>query len=165
MKIYSIIITIVAVCAFGLAGYFYWQGGDIRKDFGVCQEEKDQLAKEKDQLVKDKNRLEGDLNAANSQLSAVRHSAVVLKLALNSFMFAGDVRAITVGSKEAVEVEQAIELLDGNQDRMMAEKDWTDFKTSRYLNPLLGLLRNLVNSIERSAEESSGSRNYEPINE
>jgi hypothetical protein len=157
MKIYSIIITIVAVCAFGLAGYFYWQSGDMRKDFGVCQEEKDQLAK-------DKNRLEGNLSAANSQLAAVRHSATVLKLSLNSFMFAGDVRAITVGSKEAVGVEQAIELLDGNQDRMMAEKDWTDFKTSRYLNPLLGLLRNLVNSIERSAEEPSGARNYEPIN-
>ena len=158
MKIYSIIITIIAVCSFGLAGYFYWQGGDIRKDFGICQGEKDQLAK-------DKNRLEGDLSAINSQLAAVRHSAAVLKLSLNSFMFAGDVRALTVGSREAAEVEQAIEGLDDNKDRMMAEKDWTDFKTSRYFNPLLGLLRNLANSIERNAKESDDVRNYEPINE
>jgi hypothetical protein len=158
MKIYSIIITIVAVCALGLAGYFYWRGGDMRKDFGICQDQRDGL-------IKDKARLENELNAVNSQLIKISHSAAVLKLALNSFMFAGDIRALTVGSKEAVGVEQAIELLDGNQDRMMAEKDWTDFKTSRYLNPLLGLLRNLANSMERDAKEPGDARNYEPINE
>jgi len=144
MKIYSIIITIVAICALILAGYFYWQGGGLRKDFGVCQDQSEGLRK-------DRAHIESELSMANSQLDKVSHSAAALKTVLNSFMFAGDVRAQTIGSKEAIAVEQAITNIDESTDRMMAEKDWLDFKTSRYLNPLLGLLRNLTNSIERSA--------------
>lgn len=144
MKIYTIIITIVAVCALGLAGYFYWQGGDMRKDFGVCQDQREGF-------MKDKAQLESQLNMLDSQLGKVNHSVAALKTVLNSFMFAGDVRAVTIGSKETTAVEQALANIDDDKDRMMAETDWADFKSSRYLNPLLGLLRNLTYSIERSA--------------
>lgn len=144
MKIYSIIITLIAVCALGLAGYFYWQGGDMRKDLGVCQDQSEGLRK-------DKAHFENELSRANTQLDKINHSAAALKSILNSFMFAGDVRAVTIGSKEATAVEQAIANISDNTDRMMAEADWADFKSSRYLNPLLGLLRNLTNSIERNS--------------
>jgi len=142
MKVYLIIISIVAVVALGLAGYFYWQGGDMRQNLGVCQGEKETLKSDKDQL-------EGELSATNGQLAVVRHSATALNLALNSFMFAGDVRALTVGSKESAAVEQAIGNLDDSGDRMTIENNWTDFKNTRYLNPLLGVLRTLANGIER----------------
>jgi hypothetical protein len=64
-------------------------------------------------------------------------------------MFAGDIKALTIGSQEAKKVEEALSQLDNSSERMMAEGHWHDFKSSRLFNPLFGLLRGLAGSISQ----------------
>ncbi|MGB9743629.1 MAG: hypothetical protein ACPLW9_02935 [Minisyncoccales bacterium] len=151
MKVYSIIITITAVIALGLAGYLYWQGGEIKNNYNICQSEKSILMSERDMIAKDKAKLNDKVNLINEQLDKINRTAVVLNYALNSFMFAGDIKALTIGSQEAEKVKEAINQLTNKDERMMAEGYWNDFKSTRLFNPLFGLLRALADSINREA--------------
>jgi hypothetical protein len=150
MKIYLIIITIIAVLAIAVAGYFYWQVGQVAQKETMCQ-----AARVSCQT--DKAQLENQLSRANGQLAVVRTTAAVLKAALSSFMIAGDLRALTIGFQEAIEVGQKIEALVDRGDRMMAEKDWGDFKSSLRLNALFGLVRNLANNLDRNLQPTGDS--------
>ncbi|MFH0873538.1 MAG: hypothetical protein V1846_01710 [Candidatus Komeilibacteria bacterium] len=152
MKIYAIIITIIALGALGAAGYLYWQGGGAQQDLKACQDQSAGLAQ-------DKSQLESKLTDTTKQLATISHTTAVLKSALGSFMFAGDITAQTVGAPEAIAVEQVISQLDDSATRMLVTKDWTDFKTTKNLNPLLGLLRNLVNSLNTSATQNQPAAN------
>jgi len=151
MKTYSIIITIIVVVALGLAGYFYWQGGEMRNNYSICQSEKNALISERDMIAKDKAELDNKLNLMNEQLDKISRTATALDYALNSFMFAGDIKALTIGSQEAKKVEEALSQLDNSSERMMSEGHWNDFKSTRLFNPLFGLLRGLAGSIKRDA--------------
>ena len=128
----------------GLAGYFYWQGGETRNNYSICQSERDTIAK-------DKAELNNKFNLINEQLEKISHTAAALDYALNSFMFAGDIKALTIGSKEAKKVEEALSQLDNSSERMMSEGYWSDFKSTRLFNPLFGLLRGLADSIKKDA--------------
>ena len=154
MKIYAIIITIIVACAFGLAGFLYWQAGAVRNDFNICQSEREQLRT-------DKNSLENGLSAATGQLEVIRHSSTALNSVLNSFMYAGDIKAQAVGTKEAVKVEAAINEIDDSMDRISSESSWNEFKKSKLFNPLFGVIRGLSNNIERNLNQPAG--NLQPI--
>jgi len=149
MKTYSIIITIIAIIALGLAGYFYWQGGEMRNNYGICQSEENVLISERDTIAKDKAELNNKFNLINEQLDKISHTATALNYALNSFMFAGDIKALTIGSQETKKVEEALSQIDNSSERMMSEGHWNDFKSTRLFNPLFGLLRGLADSINR----------------
>jgi len=151
VKIYSIIITIIAIIAFGLAGYFYWQGGETRNNYSVCLSEKNALIAEKDTIAKDKAELNNKFNFINEQLDKISRTATALDYALNSFMFAGDIKALTIGSQEAKKVEEALSQIDNSGERMISEGHWNDFKSTRLFNPLFGLLRGLADSIKKDA--------------
>jgi hypothetical protein len=144
MKIYSIVITIIAIIALGLAGYFYWQGGEMRNNYSICRSERNAIAR-------DKAELDRKFNLISEQLDKISHTAAALNYALNSFMFAGDIKALTIGSQEAKKVEEALGRIDDNSERMMSEGHWNDFKSTRLFNPLFGLLRGLADSINRDA--------------
>lgn len=151
MKIYSIIITVIAVLLLGLAGYFYWQEGKMRNNFSICQTEKNNLIAERDAIAKDRTEINNKLNLVYEQLDKISRTATALNYALNSFMFAGDIKALTIGSQEAKKVEEALNQLNGDE-RMMLEGHWNDFKSTRLFNPLFGLLRGLADSINRDAK-------------
>lgn len=150
MKIYSIVITVIAVCALGLAGYFYWQSGEVRNNFNVCQNERDQLQTAKAGL-------ENSLSAAQGQLAVIRHTSTALNYVLNSFMYAGDIKAITVGTKESVNVKSAFNEIDDNMDRMSLESSWSQFEKTLLFNPLFGVIRGLSNNIERTISQPAGN--------
>ncbi len=151
MRTYSIIITAIAILALGLAGYLYWQGGEMRHNYSACQTEKNDLMAKIDVISKDKAESNNKLNLAYEQLDKINRTATVLNYALNSFMFAGDIKALTIGSQEAKKVEEALSHLDNGSERMMSEGNWNDFKSSRLFNPLFGFLRGLADSINKDA--------------
>jgi nitrogen fixation-related uncharacterized protein len=143
MKIYSIIVTIIAGLAIVGGIYFFMQYNTMSQQYeGMSGEIEDCLA--------DKAETEMQLSDAQEQLSKISKTNDVLIAALNSFMIPGDLKAITVGSQEAVEVKEKIDGIADSKDRMMAEQDWADFKDSRLLNSLFNLLRNAADNIERT---------------
>lgn len=140
MKIYGVIVSIVAVAAIVLAGVFYWQGGANRHALDSCRN----TAK---QLTSDNERLQGDLTNAQNQIDEARQIANVLQPASESFMFPGDFKALTIGSSESTEVEQKIDQLSDKMNRMSAAQNWKDFKSTRGFNPFFGFLRSLLGSL------------------
>jgi uncharacterized protein YxeA len=144
MKIYSIIITIVAVIALIFGGYLYWHEGELRNNYNACQTERDTIAK-------DKAETSNKLNLVYEQLDRINRTATALDYALNSFMFAGDIKAQSIGSEEAKKVEEALSQLSNRDERIMSEGHWNDFKSTRLFNPLFGLLRGLADSINKDA--------------
>jgi hypothetical protein len=166
MKAYCIGVIIIAVLSTLAAIYFYLQLCEARQNSLIYKEESGQLALEKislqnqlDLLQEEKKKLVADLALSSLQLENVRSAVVLLNKILNSFMYAGDIRALTVGLKEAEAVEAAIGNLNDSQTRMAAERDWAEFKKSRYFNPLFGLLRNLSRGIEQNVLAPADSNN------
>lgn len=135
MKIYSIIITIIAVLAVVAAGYFYWQHQG--------------LAGQVDSCLKEKAQAENQSSRAKARLDEIAKTTAAFKLAADSFIAPGDLKVLAIGSKESAEVEQKIGEMMDKADRMMAEKGWSDFKSSLRLTPLFGLFRNFAGNLER----------------
>lgn len=151
MKIYSIIVTIVAVLAIIFAGAFYSQASKISQQAASYQ-------KDSELCQTDRSKLENQLTQANGKLSNLQKTADVLVAAANSFMFAGDLKVQTIGSSEATEVEQKISNMTDKMDRMETEKNWNDFKTTLGFNPLFGLLRGLVQNLDRNLSQQPGNQ-------
>lgn len=143
MKIYSIIITIIACFAVVTGAYFFLQYNTMSKQY-------DGMSLEIENCQNDKAETERQLSEAQEQLSETNKTNKVLVLALNSFMIPGDLKAITVGSQEAVEVDQEINNIADSKDRMMMQQNWNDFKNSKLLNSLFHFLQDGVNNIERT---------------
>jgi len=136
MKVYSIVATIVACLALAAAAYFFVQYNGMSSQVEGCQAAKAGT--------------EAQLSDLQEQLSKINKTNAVLISVLDSFMTAGDLKAITVGSQEAAEVEQKIAEVADSKDRMMMEKNWADFKSTKLLNSLFNLLRDATNNIERT---------------
>jgi hypothetical protein len=123
----------------------------MRNNYTICQSEKSALILERDTIAKDKAELNNKLNLIDERLNKISRAATALNYALNSFMFAGDIKALTIGSQEAKKVEEALGQIDNSSERMMSEGQWSDFKSTRLFNPLFGLLRGLADSINKDA--------------
>lgn len=143
MKIYSIVITIIALLAIVAGIYFFTQFNAISKEFNgmSSQIENCQTAKAE---------TEKQLSDVQDQLSKIKKTNDVLIAALSAFMIPGDLKATAVGSQESAEVLQKINDISDSKDRMMAEESWNNFKSSKLINSLIDFLRNGVNNIERT---------------
>lgn len=155
MKIYSVIITVIAVAAAVAAGVFYSQKNRVALETAVFQ-------KNEEKCQTDKSKVESQLTETKSRMVSVQKEAAVLSAVSSSFMIPGDLKALTVGSREAVEVEEKIGALTDKMERMGIEKDWNDFKSTLRLNAILGLTRNLAQGLERNLSQQSGSGNQSP---
>ncbi len=143
MKTYSVIVTVVAGVAIIAVGYLFFSGnsGDLRQQVEALQKEKASL--------------EGQLNWTSGQLDKISKTVGVLKSVNESFMIPGDLKVLAVGSKEAAEVGQKINEIADKTDRMMAESDWNNFKSSLRLNSLFKLYRDLADNLERVLEQQA----------
>ena len=143
MKTYSIIITIIAVLLIIVGGYFYFQVDKVAQREKSCQKEKADT--------------EQQLNVVNLQVTNAYNLARTLNAILNSFMTAGDLKVLTIGSKEAINVEQTIDNITVSMDRMRVDNQWQEFKSSLKLNPLFGALRALGDDIEKKLAPPNGA--------
>lgn len=143
MKIYSIVITIIALLVFTVGAYFFIQYNTVSQEYGGLSEQIENCQRAKAEI-------ERQLSDAQDQLLKIGKTNDVLITALNSFMIPGDLKAITIGSQETADIEEKINEIADSKDRMIMEKNWSDFKTSKLLNSLFNLLRDGVNNIERT---------------
>ena len=143
MKTYAIIVSAVAVLMIFLAGYFFWQGGEVRHRLSACKNESQDLS-------------ETNANFKN-QLAEAKQIVAVLKPAADAFIFPGDYRAQAIGSREATEVENLINALNDKTNRISAEQNWNEFMRTREFNPFFGMLRSLLGSLDFTLNRVPGS--------
>ncbi len=155
MKIYSIIITIVAVIAIVFAGVFYSQVSKI-------SEQATNYKKDSEHCQSEKKVTEGKISELNGKLNDFQKNTAVLSAVSSSFMIPGDLKVLTVGSREATEVETKIAAMTNKMERMGIEKDWNDFKSTLQINAVLGLMRNMAQNMERSLSQQAQNGNQMP---
>lgn len=155
MKPYPIVITIIAILAVVVAGYFYWQGGAMRNQIKMAQQEKANLEKQITEKEKQLAETENKLTEIKRGVKDIKETTEVLKSVLESFLVGGDTRVYNIGSQEAIEVEKEIGDITDKTDRMGAEREWGDFKTSRRVSALVALLKGPANNLERNLERLS----------
>lgn len=151
MKIYSIIVTIIAVIAIIFAGIAYSEMSKVSDQAAAYQ-------KENEKYKTDISRTEGELSELKGRMATLQKEASVLSAASSSFMIPGDLKALTVGSQEAAEIEKKIAGMTDKMERMVIEKDWNDFKSTLQLNAVLGLMRNLAQNIDRNLTQQPGNQ-------
>lgn len=151
MKIYAVIITVIAVLGIAVAGYFYWQGGDTRRELSKCQDETADLTNSNAQM-------QGDLADLRSQIAEAKQVVAVLQPAVESFVFPGDYKAQAVGAKETAEVAELISVLDDKTNRINAESNWSEFTTTREFNPFFTFLRGMLGSLNNALNRTAPVR-------
>jgi len=155
--------AVISVASLLVAVYFYAKFNSLEQNCAIYKEENARSIQEKNSLqaqisvlAQDKSGLQGQVSALNSQIARARRSSAALDFTLNSFMYAGDIKAQAIGSKEAAAVESAIVALDDGMDRISAENNWNEFEKTKLFNPLFGLLRGLAQSAVKTLQQPSG---------
>jgi len=164
MKLYSIFITGVAIAALATVGIFYVKSSSAVMEAKNCQ--KDQVVLQ-DKLTSVENEVslqKQEIGLKTGQLERAAKTASILKIAAGSFMFPGDYKAITIGSKESASVTQAISELTESGERMMAEKGWADFTKTLKMNDFFGVLRNMLEGLDKTLQQNQpGNQPLQPL--
>lgn len=138
MKIYSIIVTIVAVLAIGVAGYFGYQYQNVQN--------------QKRAVEKDMNDAKDELTRTKSSIANIKTSVIALDAVANSFMPTGD---NTIGSfvvaKATIAREKIGDITD-EKDKEMVLSEWDRFHDSSRLNDFQQLLKKFTENFNRSID-------------
>ncbi|MBP6930348.1 hypothetical protein KBB60_01975 [Patescibacteria group bacterium] len=138
MKVYSILITIVALSALVLAGYFHLKYQSYNSEQQALKEE---LEEAKSELAK-----------TESGISSVKASFLALDATVNSFTPKGNT---TVGSflpTESITARDRINDIKDEKDKEIITVEWDRFRQSSKLNDFQNLLRKYTENINRSLE-------------
>lgn len=148
-RIYSIIVTCLAVLAIFAAGYFYWQGGADKADLVRTKED---LARTENELQRNREELDRLRGLVDQGLEKIKASATLLGNSSETFLVAGDVRVASLGSSEAKEIEAQIQKISDKQDKIALESLWSDFLDSRTISDYLAFSRFLTDRIKNNLE-------------
>ncbi|MDD3480704.1 MAG: hypothetical protein PHW75_00540 [Patescibacteria group bacterium] len=138
MKIYSIIVTIVAVIAILAAGFLGYQYQDLQK--------------QKKAVEDDMNEVQQELEGARLSVTNLETTVVALESTVGSFQPVGDT---TIGSfipVRATESRQKIEEITDEKDREIVLEGWDLFYESRRLNDFQHLLEKFTETLGRSLD-------------
>lgn len=138
MKAYSILITIVALSALVLAGYFHlkYQSYD-----GEQQALKEELEEAKSELAK-----------TESGISSVKASFLALDATVNSFTPKGNTAVGSFLPTESITARDRISDIEDEKDKEIIIVGWDLFRQSSKLNDFQNLLRKYTENIKRSLE-------------
>lgn len=143
MKIYSIVVSVVAVLAIMGVGFFYWQYANVNKKLNSVEQERKELQGQKDKAV-------SQVSDFQKGMRSVKETAEAFKAVIDSFTVPGDVKVGEIGSIEATAARQQIGDITDKTDKIGAEKTWDDFRDSKHVADLRALLENLANNLVRN---------------
>ncbi len=147
MKIYAIIISVIAVLLLGAAGYFGYQYFNLNGKVTSLEQERNNAQGEIGKAKK-------DLEDTKSSFTNVEKTAIAYKAAINSFTPPGDVKVGTFDAAKATEARQKIGDITDAKDKDRAEKAWDTFHTNSQLNDYQFLLNVFSESLERSIQNA-----------
>lgn len=148
MKIYSTVVTIVAVLAIGAAGYFYWQYSSMSKKVISLEDKQNSTQKDLDNTKQ-------ELTNTQTSFDGIKSFSAALSAVLNSFIAGGDTKVGTIGTTEGAVVRQKISEIADNTDKISAGGNWDAFSSSNKLRDLQPLLLTLSFGIERHIQNAT----------
>ncbi|MFA6255104.1 MAG: Tar ligand binding domain-containing protein [Patescibacteria group bacterium] len=151
MKIYAVVITIIAVLALILAGYLFWQMTAIQTNLNQAQEQQrqanDELTQVKTELSQTKDELNKVRELIDTGLTTAKENSDILKNSLETFLVAGDLKIFTISETEAQAITDKIQSLSDKMDKVGLEKAWSDFLKSQKITDYFAFARAAASNI------------------
>ncbi len=141
-RIYSIIVTCLAVLAIFAAGYFYWQSAAAR----------DELDQVKNDLRQNQEQLSRLRELINISLGKAKTAAELLKDSGDTFLVAGDLKVAAISNTEAEAINAKIVEIEDKQDKIALESAWSDFLSSRKISDYFAFSRFLAVMIKNNLD-------------
>jgi hypothetical protein len=146
MKIYSIIVTIIAVLALAILGYGYYTGLKIKKVLTECNTQNSAYQSEIQTMRNDEQK----------KTEEILGLAEVLRESSSSFMHAGDVKASSFNTASLDKIDQEIKNLKNAHVQDAVKKKWETFLQTSSLNDYRDFIGTLADVIK---DENGASLN------
>ncbi|MFA5022505.1 MAG: hypothetical protein WC508_05510 [Patescibacteria group bacterium] len=144
MKIYAIIITVVAVLFGVAAGYLLWQLTGLKAELGQVQYQQHLT---EDELEKNEVKLQQAQNLIDTGFTSAKENSDILKNSLETFLVAGDLKIFTLSETEAQMITDKIQSLSDKMDKVSLEKAWSDFLKSQKITDYFAFARTAASNI------------------
>lgn len=142
MKIYSIVITVVAVILLAVAGYFYQQVAVVKSELATTKSELNQSAVELTNLQ----------NLVATELTSAKATVDILKNSLESFLVAGDVKVASISDSEAKTISDKILAFPDKLNKTSFESGWAGFLKSQTVSDYLAFSRSLAQTLQSNLD-------------
>jgi len=146
MKIYSIIVTIIAVLAVAILGYGYYAGLKIKKVIAECAKEKSTYKSEVQKMRSDEQK----------KAEEILGLADILRESSSSFMHAGNIKASSFDTASLDKIDQEIKNLRNTHSQEEVKKKWDAFLQSYSLNDYRDFIGTMADVIK---DENAASLN------
>ena len=144
MKIYSIIVTIIAVLALAILGYDYYTELKIKKTLTECET---QNSAYQSKIQAYQSEIQTMQNDEQKKAEEILRLAEILRESSSSFMHAGDIKASSFNTTSLDKIDQEIQNLKNVHTQDAVKKKWDTFLQSYSLNDYRDFLATLADEI------------------
>jgi len=156
MKIYAVVVTIIAILAGVAAGYLFWQTTTIQAGLNQAQEQQrqanDELTQVKTELSQTKDELNNAQKLVDTGFTGAKENSDILKNSLETFLVAGDLKIFTISETEARAITEKIQNISDKMDKVSLEKPWSDFLKSQKITDYFAFARAAASNINGKLE-------------
>lgn len=141
MKIYAVVVTLVAVLALSVVGYGVWAGNKLQTS----------LNKLESNLHQTQNELSG-LKITNQKLGLeIQTLNKILRASSNSLVHPGDLKISSFNAGSVDEINSNIEKIADQHVRAKVKSDWENFVNSKTLNDYRQFIQSVSDAISNDA--------------
>lgn len=144
MKMYSILITIIAISALGVAIYFGYQYQDIKNQKKSVENE---MNSAKDEVVRIK-----------SSITNFETTIIALDATVDSFSPTGDSDVGYFSTEKATTAREKIGDITDEKDKEMVLIEWDRFRSSSKINDFQQLLKKFTENLNRSLDNINSNK-------
>ena len=137
MKIYAVIVTIVAVLALGVVGFGVWQGIHIKAAYN----------KQSDELRLKRDELKSLRDQTQKQASDIETLNRILRASSNSLVHPGDLKVTSFNAPSVTEIDTNIEKITDQNMQEKVKSDWNTFSNSKTINDYRQFIQSVSDAI------------------
>lgn len=144
MKVYAIIVTIVAVLALGTVGFEFWQGAKVKKAF----------TQKSDELSSTQAKLEGIEEQYKRPAENINNFSQILGKSSSSFIQPGVMKIDSFNQQAVDEINKQMATIQDASVQDEMKSNWDKFVASKTINDYRTFITTISNVILRSSKYS-----------
>ena len=146
MKVYAIIVTIIAVLALGVVGYGFWQGAKIKTAY----------TQKSNELSATQAKLQGIKDEYKTPAENINNISQILGKTSSAFIQPGVMQVSSFNQQSVDEINKQIASIQDTSARDEIKSNWDKFVASKTINDYRTFVQTISNAI---SNESSSLRN------
>ena len=137
MKIYAVVVTIVAVLALGVVGFGVWQGTRLQASYNKASNE----------LKLKQGELKTFKDQTQKQASDIETLNKILRDSSNSLVHPGDLKVTSFNAQSVSEINTNIEKIADQNLQEKVKTDWNTFLNSKTINDYRQFIQSVSDAV------------------